>query len=212
MRLRIVGIVHNDLMGRKRLLKWLREMKDLEEVPPVFIAVEYDENIFGQIRAQRSMLMRLAKETWPSSSKSVLKEIEDSLGYEGDLHEDVFPGIETVWLDQGRTLEDTTILSQYARDRLNIYKSFVHAEQKSLSNASLQTMSATAWERGSTPQLGGSERDAKFTRVILGRLQNESRDWAIVIVGSSHASEVEGSMVSLLKGKGIECQVNQLRP
>jgi len=212
MRLRIAGIVHNDLMGRKRLLKWLREMRDFEEVPPVFVAVEYDESIFGKIRAQRSVLRRLAAEAWQGSSQSVLKAIQDSLGYEGDLHEGVFPGIKTVWLDQGRTVEDPTILSQYARDRLNIYKSFVPREQKVLSNATLLAMSGTAWERGSTPRPGGSDRDAKFARVIIDRLQSESRGWAIVIVGSNHASEVEGSMVSRLKGEEIECQMSQLRP
>ena len=212
MRLRIAGIVHNDLMGRKRLLKWLREIRDLEEVPPVFVAVEYDEIIFGKIRAQRSMLLRLAAEAWQGSSQSVLKAIEDSFGYEGDLHEGVFPNIETVWLDQGRRVEYPTIWSQYARDRLDIYKSFVSAEEKSLSNASLLTMSATAWERSSTCQPGSSDRDAKFAHVILDWLQSESRGWAIVIVGSSHASEVEGSMVSRLKGEGIGCQVSQLRP
>ena len=212
MRLRIAGIVHNDLCGRKRLLKWLRETKDLEEVPPVFVAVEYDESIFGKIRTQRSVLKTLAAEAWPGSPQLVLKAIEDSLGYEGDLHEGVFPGIETVWLDHGRTVEDPTILSQYARDRLNIYRSFVHGEHKALSNATLLTMSATAWELGSTPRPGGSDRDAKFAGVIRDRLKWESRGWAIVIVGSNHASGVEGGMVSRLKSQGIECQVNQLNP
>lgn len=158
------------------------------------------------------MLRTLAAGAWPGSSQSVLKAIEDSLGYEGDLHEGVFPCIETVWLDQGRAVGDPTILSQYARDRLNIYKSFVPGEQKVLSNASLLTMSATALERGSMPLPGGSDRDAKFARVILDRVQSEGRDWAIVIVGSNHASEVEGSMVSRLKGEGIRCHVSQLSP
>jgi len=212
MRVRVAGVVHNDLLGRERLLKWLREIKDLEKIPPLFVAVEYDESIFGLIRRQRPVLRKLAAEAWPSSSHSVLKLIEDSLAYEGDLHEIAFPAVETLWLDQGRTVGDPTILSDYARDRLNIYKSFVLDESKVISNATLLTMSLKAWEEGSEPQPGGSDRDVKFTQVILDRLKGESRGWAIAIVGSNHASGVEGSMVSHLKSQGIECQVSQLNP
>lgn len=212
MRLRVAGVVHNDLLGRERLLNWLREIKDLEKTTPLFIAVEYDESIFGVIRSQRPVLRTLAAEAWPGSSQSVLKLIEDSLAYEGDLHELVFPAVDTLWLDQGRAVGDPTILSDYARDRLNIYKSFVAGESRALSNATLLTMSATAWERGSAPQPGGSDRDAKFARMILDRLKEERRGWAIVIVGSNHASGVQGGMVSRLKSQGIECQVNQLNP
>lgn len=125
MRLKIAGIVHNDVLGRERLLKWLQEAKTTEESPPAFIAVEYDEEIFRQIRVQRPVLRRLAAEAWSGAPSSVLKAIEESLVYEGDLHETVFPGIGTVWLDQGRTVNDPTCISQYAQDRINIYRSFI---------------------------------------------------------------------------------------
>lgn len=212
MRLRIAGIVHNDLIGRERLLNWLLQIKDVEKVPPFFAAVEYDETMFRKIREQGSVLRRLAAEAWPDSSQEVLKVVEDSLGYEGDLHECVFPGIETVWLDQGRTVKDSTILSQYAHHRLEIYKSFFPSVEMGLSNGSLKTMSSIAWERGSPPRPGGSDRDEKFAQVIIHRLQRESWGWAIAIVGSIHASEVEGSMLSRLKDEGIECQMSQLWP
>lgn len=125
MRLKIAGIVHNDVLGRERLLKWLQETKTTEKSPPAFIAVEYDQEIFRRIQAQRPVFRRLAAEAWPGAPSSVLKAIEESLVYEGDLHETVFPGIETVWLDQGRTVNDPTCISQYAQDRINIYRSFI---------------------------------------------------------------------------------------
>jgi len=212
MRLRVAGINHNDLLGRDRLWDWLFRMKHLEKAPPAFVAVEYDEKIFRKIRQQRPRLRMLAEEAWPGSSPSVLKAIEHSLAYEGDLHEGVFPGIETVWLDRSRKVDDPTIVSEYARDRMAIYKSFAPSGQKTLSNASLRDMSDTAWTRGSMPRSGGSERDARFARVILDRLRSECRGWAIVIVGSGHASETEGSMANRLRREGIKCQVNQLRP
>lgn len=74
-------------------------------------------------------------------------------------------------------------------------------------------MSIVAWNQGSPPQSGGSERDVKFAQLILERLRREISEWAIVIVGLNHAGEVEGHMVRHLKDEGtIECAVTDLRP
>lgn len=74
-------------------------------------------------------------------------------------------------------------------------------------------MSIVAWNQGSPPQLGGSERDVKFAQLILERLRREISEWAIVIVGLNHASEVEGHMVGRFKDEGtIEYAVTELRP
>lgn len=213
MRLKIAGIVHNDVLGRERLFKWLQEAKTTEESLPAFIAVEYDEEIFRRIRAQRPVFRRLAVEAWPGVPSSVLKAIEESLVYEGDLHETVFPGIETAWLDQGRTVNDPTCISQYAQDRIKIYRSFIPDGLLELGEGSLMHMSIVAWDQGSLPQPGGSERDVKFAQLILERSRREISEWAIVIVGLNHASEVDGHMVRRLKDEGtIECAVTELRP
>ena len=212
MRLWVAGIVHNDLFGRERLLRWLREIQDMEKTSPLFVAVEFDESIFCEIRKQRQKLRELAEEAWPNSCISVLKIIEDSLVYEGDLHELVFPSVETLWLDQGRKVSDKSILSRFAHDRLNIYKSFVPSGSKALSKLTLLSMSIAAWEIGAKPQPGGFERDVKFSHMILDRLKGEADGWAVAIVGSNHASDVEGSMVILLQNQSIKCQVNKLCP
>jgi len=210
--LKIAGIVHNDLLGRERLRAWLRGIKASERTPPAFVAVEYDQNMFRQLAAQRPTLRALAREEWPDSSESILDTIENSLCYEGDVHEGVFPGVETVWLDKGRTVKDPTVVSAYAHDRLNLYKSFVARELRELSDANLLTMSRTAWARGDPPEIGGSVRDAKFARMILDRLRLANRGWAVAAIGSSHAGEVEGSTADRLRSEGIKCQVSFLSP
>lgn len=212
MRLRIAGVVHNDVLGRERLFKWFQEVKAVEETPPAFVAVEYDEEIFCKIRAQRPILGRLAANVWPNALSSVRKAIEESVAYEGDLHETVFPGVDTVWLDQGRTVSDPTIISDYALDRLNIYKSFIPEGQAELGDESLLHMSISAWDRGASPQPGRWERDIKFAQLIVDRSLPEVSRWAIVIVGINHATEVEGHMARLLRDQGIECQASELRP
>jgi hypothetical protein len=213
MRMRIAGVHHNDVFGRRRLQEWLQGLKNLEKNPPSFVAVEYDENIFRIIQKQRTKFQALAAKGWPGSSQSVLKTIGNSLVYEGDLHESIFPCIETIWLDQGREIDDPTILSQYASDRLNIYKTYVKncnlGEPKALLNATLEIMSTAAWKSFSEP-LSSSERDYKFASIIVNRLQNQRSIWAIIIVGVNHASNVEGSMVNLLNNEGIDCHVSRL--
>lgn len=212
MRLRIAGVVHNDVLGRDRLLNWLQEVKAIEETRPAFVAVEYDEEIFCKILAQRPVLGRLAAKVWPNAPSSVHKAIEESLAYEGNLHETIFPGVETVWLDQGRSVSDPTIISDYALDRLKIYKSFIPEGQEELRDESLLHMSISAWNRGASPQPGGSERDIKFAKLIVYRSRREVSWWAIVIVGINHASDVDGHMTRLLRDQGIECQASELRP
>lgn len=212
MRLRIAGVVHNDVLGRERLIKWLQEVKAEEKTQPAFVAVEYDEEIFCKIREQRPILGRLVAKVWPNAPSPVRKVIEESLGYEGDLHDTIFPGVETVWLDQGRSVSDPTIISDYALDRLKIYKSFIPEGQAELGDESLLHMSMSAWNRGVSPQPGGSERDIKFAQLIADRSRREVLGWAIVIVGINHASEVEGHMATLLRDQGIECQTSELRP
>jgi hypothetical protein len=210
MKLKVAGVDHNDLLGRDRLLNWFYKIKQSEKNLPLFVAVEYDEGIFHRIRSQRPILRALAAQVWPGSPGSILEVVQDSLVYEGDLHKTVFPEVETLWLDQGRMVDDPTIISNYAHDRLNIYKSFVPREATALTDDTLLTMSARAWKRAVPPR--ASDRDEKLACVILDRLREQTAAWAIAVVGFSHAAEIEDSMVLRLRSRGIECHVNQLSP
>lgn len=212
MRLRIAGVNHNDVLGRERLIKWLQEVKTVEETQPAFVAVEYDEEIFYKIREQRPILGKLVSNVWPNTPSLVRKVIEESLVYEGDLHDMIFPGVKTIWLDQGKNVSDPTIISNYARNRLNIYRCFIPVDQAELGDESLRHMSISAWHRVVSPQPGGSERDIKFAQLIADRSRQESSEWAIVIVGIDHVCEVEGYMVTLLRDQGIKYQVSELKP
>lgn len=211
MRLRIAGVNHNDVLGRERLIKWLQEVKAVEGTHPAFVAVEYDEEIFYKIREQRPILGKLVASVWTNTPSPVRKVIEESLVYEGDIHNMIFPGVETVWLDQGRNVSDSTIISNYARDKLNVYRCFIPVDQAELGDESLRHMSISAWKRVVSPQPGGP-RDIKFAQLIADRSRWKNSGWAIVIVGIDHACEVEGRMVTLLKDQGINCQVNELKP
>ena len=212
MRLRIAGVNHNDILGARRLCAWYDQVRKLDTSVPTFVAVEFDRELFEQAKLQRPLIRRLASEVWPKTDDEVLSLIEMSLVYEGDLHERIFPGVETVWLDQGRKVTDPTGMSDYAQNRLSIYKRFVSEAKSRIEIHDVKVMCQAAWNQRVSPQPSGSLRDREFSQKIIQRVAQGASDWAIVVVGSSHASKIEGSMVSLLTDQGIACHVTELRP
>ena len=213
MRLRIAGINHNDILGANRLHAWYEHVRKLEKSTPTFVAVEFDRELFEQLRLQRPLIRRLASEAWPETNDEVLCVVEGSLVYEGDLHERVFPGVETVWLDQGRSITDPMEISDYAENRLSIYKKSTSTTKLKLEIGDVEIICRAAWKNQRVPpKRDGSCRDRKFSQKITQRVANCKSDWAIVVVGSNHASPIEGSMVSLLTDQGIACHVTELRP
>ena len=110
-------------------------------------------------------------------------------------------------------MTDLTEISDYALNRLSIYKSFISVAKSRLEIDDVKVMCEAAWRnQGVAPKRGVSCRDRKFSQKIIQRVAKGESGWAIVIVGSSHASKIEGSMVSLLTDQGIACHVTELRP
>ena len=118
----IAGIVHFDVLGPDRLKKWFQKVLKIRKSFPEFVAVEWDEMIFNQIISQRSLIRKFAKASWTEAPSDFLDKIELSLGFEGDTHNSIFEKAETLWLDQGRPVSDRSIVSEYAKDRMNKYK------------------------------------------------------------------------------------------
>ena len=121
MKLFIAGITHFDVLGHRRLLKWLKQKSAIEYGNPEFVAVEWGKDSFSLLKAHRNLIGELACKEWPTAPNSFVQVIQQSLGYEGDTHKEVLPSVETVWLDNGRTVVDETNVSQYCRMRMDIY-------------------------------------------------------------------------------------------
>ena len=212
MHLRIAGVVHFDVRGKARLSDWLQRTRRVENGDPEFVAVEYEQDIFERIRARRQVIRGMAAELWPSAPGTSLDVIEESLGYEGDLHDKVFPRVKTIWLDEGRKIKDPTVIERYACDRFNLYRGYAVEQGQSLSASTLNHMSTQAWAAGPPPIRGGDARDEIFASRLLEWCVRGQNCWGICIVGANHATDVEGSMVSRLQCAGVECDVSFLRP
>ena len=208
MDLHIAGFKHFDPTGRTRLRQWLEQLSTEHTEPPAFVAVEWDEDLFGEVKAQRASFRNLITQEWPFASPGLLDELELSLGYGGDTHTGVFPDVPVIWLDQGRRCD----VSCYASKRLDMYKSFLGEEGlPGDSTAALATLSQQASERADPPTKG-DERDQKWTRLIIDEIAQSGGDWAIAIVGPNHTRASSGYMTGLLEEAGQLCEVTILQP
>jgi len=212
MKLLIAGINHFDILGHRRLIEWLKQKSAIESGAPEFVAVEWDKDIFSLIKAQRNLIVELAHEEWPTAPNSFFQVIQQSLGYDGDTHKEVLPSVETVWLDNGKIVDDETKVSQFYRDRMNIYKGFARNTCLDFSENMLINMSLQAWQTSEPPVTGGTHRDIIFSDRIMSQIKHAKSDWAIVIVGANHASLSPGCMVSHLSEQGSICLPEELRP
>lgn len=212
MKIIIAGIVHFDVLGRYRLSKWINKISEKMGNPPEFVAVEWDEEVFKQVCSQRILIRNYAKAEWPEAPPKFTDIIESSMGFEGDTHKLFFPNVETLWMDQGRPIGDQSIIAEYAMDRFKIYRKYFPDGSFDFGPKTLLHMSKEAWMRSSPDTAAGSPRDNIFFEVILRRLNRINSNWAIVIVGASHARKNEGFLAKKLINEGLSCYSTILRP
>lgn len=189
----------------------MRDKAQQNAESPVFVGVEWDRGLFENVTFQRAELRRLARETWPRATLAFIDALVEGLAFEGDTHLEVFTDVQTLWLDQGRVLSDPTVISNYARDRIRVYHSYL-PDVSSHNESTLLDMSREAWRRSSSRTPEATCRDEKFSAVIIRYLEEHSGSWAIIIVGADHASQEPGCLLFTLKTKGITCIASELRP
>lgn len=174
---------------------------------PAFVAVEWDETLFNQVKRQRHGFRETIRTKWPQASKELLDILRDSLGFEGDSHLAQFPSAEILWLDAGR---DETVES-YSADRLLMYERFLGGVPlPSDSSEALSLLSNVAINRASHGTITPTSRDKTFAESIARRIAYQQGNWALIIVGALHASNHSGSMIDLLQTQGYDCQVTIL--
>jgi hypothetical protein len=202
LKIHIAGINHNDPLMRVKLHDWL-ERTASSITSPAFIALEWDQKLFAQVKAQRDRFYYMLLKEFPSATPEALSILRDSLGYEGDTHTKIFPNVEELWLDSGRNCSVDT----YAEGRLSIYKSFLKkASLSTVDYLSLERFSMIAANRASLLSAIDKSRDRTFAELIAQRISGGIGS-AIAIVGSLHACNDTDSMVELLRRQGYFCDI-----
>jgi len=211
MLLQIAGVNHNDPLCRSRLIDWLKSLSTTRTTLPSFIAVEAAEQFYLSLLPQREVLRQLIVDEFPAVSSDVLDVLVASIYYEADTHKETFPESRVVWLDSA-TRTHRRSLDSYAKDRMVMYRPHL-AYGDALARISEWAWSF-GWERPPTTPLGDPDynRDFRFYEKIKDAISSQDGDWAIVIVGSSHAAIRTNSMKQLLKQDGVSCVVEILKP
>lgn len=193
-----IGVNHFDPLGREDLLARLRALASCHSNAPAFVAVEYDQHNFHLIAGQRDHFRRLIK-TKSSDDLEIadLDSFANSLVYDGDSHNEVFPGVPVLWLEQLSESDS----EEYVTARLNMY--VAHSGGELLRPGALKKVSQAIKAQTEGPYK--NDRDWKFFTRILDRIHKVNGSWAIVITGEAHTKLVRGSMRQLLEDAGVNC-------
>lgn len=203
----IAGINHFDPTNRETLRRWLATISSSRTSPPVFVATEWNKEVFENVKEQRPKFRQLMMSQWPDAPSELLDILENSLGYEADTHTEVFDDVEILWLDQKRQVNVSDI-NNYARDRLRMYRSFLEGQPLPKNTSDALSMFSEVARRRAQNSGTSTQRDVEWARLIREKCAISKGEWIIIIVGASHASDHEGSMRRLLQEQGLICQVN----
>ena len=201
MKLYLIGVNHYDPLGRQYLSALLRDIGTSERLPPLWIAVEYDEQYHAGVVAQRPTLRRILLERAGPLTNERADMLAQAMGYDGDTHMEVFPGSETIWLDEGREV-DPKGTAEYT------FGTWLWNSPNGLA-ADLQPLRKQLQEIADG-RLDG-KRDRSWINLLSKRMENSSAGWATVVVGSSHTDpRAPQSLASMLGKKGVTFEIHDI--
>jgi len=202
----IFGISHFDPQSYKNLVKILRCQKSSRSDPPLFIATEWGQKAFEEIRNQRPQFREMIKNNWPqlSTNQQALDVIVKTLGFEGDCYTELFPSTKTIWLDNDRDVS----VSDYAVNRLSMYKGFLNNK---VPGDIIQDLHLEAARRIQTAQLDDTSRDKKWAENLAQQFVSSSNGYGFAIVGRLHATNaIANNFFSALSERGFTCSWHDL--
>lgn len=205
MELLIAGIEHSDPLGRTALADWIKWRRASQGSEPAFVAVEWDPEHFAIVRDQRPKLVDLARNVWPEAPMDFLLTLSRAMGFEADTHTTLLPDVPSVWLEEGRHVDDRTVLTMYAEDRLSNYRTMFSSRLNSFGLDQLEWMCEYVWKsidcnKPPTP------RDKQFADTVLSHTSPQLDGWAILVVGVCHSRPGYGFMRDMLDDLGFICQ------
>jgi len=212
MRVKVAGIVHFDPLCRGRLYGWLQDLLRSHSSPPAFVAVEWDEQHFKEVKKQRPIIRSLAQSKWPNATDEFYNTLKLTAAFEADTHVSLLPNTQIIWLDQGQSLPNAGAIINYSPTQIDIYKKCILPNTTEFDSVLLKTMSKKAWKIPEPPEKGGTDRDRLFADAIIKKSGLEPSAWSIAVVGADHGSRDSGYMVALLEEAGITCDVTVLCP
>lgn len=200
----LIGTNHYDPLGRQKIHNVLLHLKNERNFIPDFIAVEWKEEYARQIILQRPRYEQLLSSKFPLLSSESILTLADSLAYEADSHNNLYPETPIIWLDENRVPVKDAVIENYAETTLNVQISNL-SDAKISDPCNLQQFSFAAYHASDKDCLRDTERDAKFLQATCASAFQTSN--IIGILGSLHTDlTVPGGYARLLLDVGYNVE------
>lgn len=190
----IIGVNHNDPLGRKKIVDVLNNEKNKGMVPDC-VCVEWKKEIAEEVLSQRPSFIDYIQECCPSINSGVAEQLSNAMAFEVDAHTLVYPTLEVFWLDEARNVTSSDdVVKLYYKNRAGIYASYLEDDIVEISKK------VCAIRTTPVPEV----RDRRFAEVVNKAIELGYKS-ICCIVGANHASKsTEGSFADLLVNKGFE--------
>jgi len=206
MKIQLVGTCHNDPMGKVNLKQCFQQSTFSNGCMPTFVAVEYSEQQFIQIRSQRPQFRELICEAWPQAGRTFINALADSLAYEADTHTELWPDMETLWLQEG----DNRDVSAFAKQRLLVYKGYLNSPPQPWEDQrGIETLRENVWAVATSAEQELTEKDARWAELVKQKVSQCDDKWAVAVIGAAHTKNSPGWFRNILETNGFKCEVTE---
>jgi len=203
----IAGINHYDPLGRYKIEALLLELQSKGYYPDC-IATEWDKYIAERVISQRQLFIDLAQKdsALQNLGKDIIIALSQTIAYEVDSHNKLYPSLPIIWLDEGRET-DIELVDNFARYRVDRDHDFIQGFFNSEENDALRYISKAAWVATYGMIYMADTRDWKFSERIKEAITGGYNN-IFIIVGEKHVdSKVEGNFYNLIKNDISEIEI-----
>jgi hypothetical protein len=199
LRIYFAGVLHDDPCMHPAVRSWLVDLRRGSSESPAFVAVEWYPQVLSQYVGEWDEFMEAARRHWRCADERVVVEAADAIAYEAVLPAEVFDPRLILWLN-GAGYDPHPGRTAYS----------VHAWRLGLRNRSMicpgiLELSIAARDDALIAKRR-PERDRDLADQILFAADNRRGDWAIAILGASHAGERwPDSTIQIVAKAGHDC-------
>lgn len=198
----MLGVEHNDPLGRVKIISTLNELRERGISPDIF-AVEWQEDYANKLIDARISIIEVIKSEIPTISEDTLKALSLSIAYEADSMKALYPKTPVLWLDKDRRIKYP--IDDYIHDRAHIYINILCNLDKTEIN-NLAIISEKLWERAKQSTWNPTGRDLAFLDIIVDTI-NLGYGTILIIVGAKHTDiKNNDSLAALLRSRGLNIE------
>ena len=216
----ILGAMHDDPSGKARLYLNLKEVVADLDAPLDFIAFEWAQATYTQLASKRVEAQERLRSEVPRLNQNFSDRFASTLGYEPDLHHEVIPDSQLIWMLNGHVrgdigiVGDQRLVDQAISVKLTNLKDWLLPKIPNwvnLSEEALLSITTRIYKEESIRLATVSEPDNGLARSIkanrdsymfdklqpaLSQLKDRSQ-MGVIIVGTAHLANTCGSLYSL---------------